>query len=258
MTDVVLAEIWRYPVKSMRGERLAEARLDTKLPGDRSFGVFDLESGHLLSGKTVPALMPMAATWRDSEVNITLADGRATSSTDPDVHTVLSEALGRAVELRRGVEGESATVAIELDDGEGNDDAERPLFEFPTRDNGSFFDGSSSIHIIAQATLDALEAIGDEGAGDIRRYRPNLVVAGCEAFAEDAWVDRTVTVGDAQIFVRKRTDRCVMVGRPQGDDLPRDRRILRHIVRNHESCVGVNCNPTTPGTLTEGAPITVT
>ena len=255
MTLGHVAEIWRYPVKSMIGERVASAHLGDKLPGDRGFGVFDLDSGHLLSGKTVPALLSIAARWLDPAVEIELPDGRTSRSDDPAVHELLSEHLGRRVELRAGVEGESATVAIELDDGSGPDDAARDHFEFPTRPNGSFFDGSSSIHIVSRATLAALDEAGGSRAGDARRYRPNLIVDGCDAFAEDGWVDQTITVGRAQLLVRKRTDRCVMVGRPQGD-LPRDRAILRHIVQTRESAIGVNCNPETPGNLTEGDPIT--
>jgi uncharacterized protein YcbX len=59
---VHVAELWRYPVKSMRGERLdeAEVRADGVL-GDRLVHVVDA-AGQLVTGRTRPRLLGLSAT----------------------------------------------------------------------------------------------------------------------------------------------------------------------------------------------------
>src|SRR5919107_5163514 len=92
-----LREVWRYPVKSMGGERLEEAEVgDTGLAGDRSFAVFDTATGFGLTARRVPALLFASASLRqDGTPRITLPDG--TEATDDQV---LSDWLGRGVTLR--------------------------------------------------------------------------------------------------------------------------------------------------------------
>jgi uncharacterized protein YcbX len=43
---------------------------------------------------------------------------------------------------------------------------------------------------------------------EMRRFRPNLVLSGCEAFAEDAF--KTLTIGNVSFRAVKRCDRCVV------------------------------------------------
>lgn len=76
-----IAEIWRYPVKSLAGERLDGARLaDDGVPGDRRVVVVNGE-GVVLTSRTRPALLGLEATLGpDGEP---LVDGRPW--TDPEV-----------------------------------------------------------------------------------------------------------------------------------------------------------------------------
>ena len=58
--------LWRYPVKSMAGEVLASVEAGgLGFIGDRAFGVIDVETGHLLSAKRVPALLGARAMYSD-------------------------------------------------------------------------------------------------------------------------------------------------------------------------------------------------
>jgi uncharacterized protein YcbX len=68
-----IAQLWRYPVKSMAGERLERARLGSAgIPGDRIQYVVD-ERGRILSARTKPRLLRhQAAIGDDGEV---LVDG---------------------------------------------------------------------------------------------------------------------------------------------------------------------------------------
>jgi uncharacterized protein len=52
-----LAAIWRYPIKSMRGEQLSVAELTADgVYGDRTVQVFD-RRGRLITARTHPALL---------------------------------------------------------------------------------------------------------------------------------------------------------------------------------------------------------
>jgi uncharacterized protein YcbX len=71
---VYVAEIWRYPVKSMAGERLAEARLDYGgIAGDRRLHVEDAR-GRVVTARTHAGLLRHAA--RTAADGLVLVDGR--------------------------------------------------------------------------------------------------------------------------------------------------------------------------------------
>jgi uncharacterized protein YcbX len=94
---VRIAELWRYPVKSMGGERLDEARLgEDGIAGDRLVAAFDA-SGRILTARTRPRLLGHRATiGPDGEP---LVDGRPW--TDPEVARDVEAAAGAGARLRR-------------------------------------------------------------------------------------------------------------------------------------------------------------
>jgi len=98
---VRLAEIWRYPVKSMAGERLAAAELRKDgIEGDRVVQAWD-ERGRILTARTHPLLLGHRATiGEDGEPRV---DGLPWA--DPEVTRRVEAAAGRGVRLRR-FEGE--------------------------------------------------------------------------------------------------------------------------------------------------------
>lgn len=103
----IIQEVWRYPVKSMAGERLAECSVHSLgIPGDRGWALRDETSREITNGKRIPLLMQCAALYREQPTNgaiphvdITMPDGRTISSDDPAVNTRLSEVLGKSVTL---------------------------------------------------------------------------------------------------------------------------------------------------------------
>lgn len=101
-------EVWRYPVKSMAGERLEECAVGPSgLRGDRGWALRDDEAGEIRGAKNCPALMLCAALYREEpsgegappHVDITLPDGSRTASDDPEVNARLSALVGRKVSL---------------------------------------------------------------------------------------------------------------------------------------------------------------
>jgi len=66
---VQIVELWRYPVKSLQGERLdAVAVTADGLEGDRQFAIYDLDSGLGLTGRRVPELLFASARMRGHRV----------------------------------------------------------------------------------------------------------------------------------------------------------------------------------------------
>ncbi|MCA9771728.1 MAG: MOSC N-terminal beta barrel domain-containing protein, partial [Myxococcales bacterium] len=140
MTRVgTIAELWRYPVKSMGGERIDVARLDRKgLVGDRLWALRDTASGEITGGKRIPGIMGLDARYRSEPdgggipaVDVTLPDGARVASDDANVHGRLTEFLGRAVTLEalrpasdaahfRGAKGEEA-MGLRQSMGVGSD-----------------------------------------------------------------------------------------------------------------------------------------
>src|SRR6476646_6770755 len=105
-----ISELWRFPVKSMLGER--RDRLDVGLGGvvgDRAYAVIDQSDGKVASAKNPRkwrSLLACTAEFVDEPtaeerppVRITLPDGAVVMSDAPDVDAVLSAFFGRAVTL---------------------------------------------------------------------------------------------------------------------------------------------------------------
>ena len=94
---VQIAELWRYPVKSLQGERLdAVAVTSDGLEGDRQFAIYDVESGLGLTARRVPELLFASARMRaDGTAKITLPDGSLAADDN-----MLSDWLGRSVSKR--------------------------------------------------------------------------------------------------------------------------------------------------------------
>ena len=97
-----ISQLWRYPVKSMAGERLDEAHLAVDgIPGDRLLYVVD-EDGDILSARTKPGLLGHRATIApDDEV---LVDGLPWRH--PDVTAAIEAAAGPGAQLVEATGGE--------------------------------------------------------------------------------------------------------------------------------------------------------
>ena len=102
-------EVWRYPVKSMAGERLEGSGVgEWGLSGDRGWALRDEEAGEIRGAKKSPALILCAARYREQpagagapppHADITLPGGFVTATDAPDVNERLSELVGRRVTL---------------------------------------------------------------------------------------------------------------------------------------------------------------
>src|SRR5438128_2478283 len=96
-----IQQIWRYPVKSMAGEKLPECTVGSLgLPGDRGWAIRDEIKSEIKTGTRIPLLMQCASRYLEQpsdenipHVSITLPDGSTVTSDDPDVNARLSSIL---------------------------------------------------------------------------------------------------------------------------------------------------------------------
>lgn len=242
-----VAEIWRYPVKSMGGERLGATSIGPDgVPGDRSFGIIDLRTGKVLSAKTVPALLEVTACWDAGTVHFAQGPVAGTSSDDDEVHARLSAWLGRPVELRPPVPGDR----VPFDQPNDPDDPSE-VTELQTPP-GRFFDSRSTLHLITDASLEGAAAAHPTGDWDRRRFRPNLVVrAHGREFPEETWVGGRLRIGSMEASVRKAAGRCVVVAQAQ-PGLPRDSGVFRALARERGGKLGIYLDPSTAGEVATG------
>jgi len=205
--------------------------------GDRRWGVFDVETGNVLTARRSPALLMTSARVVDDEVLIDMPDGSVVDASNADAP--LTALLGRSVELRAaGDDGGTYENPMDFEN-----DADWVSWTGPA---GAWHDSGRS-----RVSLVSMDSLGD---WDIRRFRTNIVVDGS---GEDDLVGSTVAIGDDVVLdVTKRIDRCVMVTRPQ-PGLERDLDVLKQINRERESCLSVGAVITAPGTIEVGSNVAV-
>jgi uncharacterized protein len=266
----VVQELFRYPVKSMLGERLREVDIGAHgVIGDRAYALREV-NGRVVTAKKWANMFAFCARYDApptpgalGPLRITLPAGQTIHAQDPDASAVLSAVLGRPVVLERAqsdqrhrAEIDPATVFGDVPVEQvkpGHTAATLPdTFALPP---GTFFD-SASMHVVASGTLAHLRALtGDDAQLDPRRFRPNIVVEtapGHEGFVEDDWLEGTLEVGGSVRIVQLRPAlRCVMTTHRQAD-LVRDMRILRTAAQHHHNHVGVFAAIDTPGTVRTG------
>jgi uncharacterized protein len=229
-----VAEIWRYPVKSLQGERLdAAAATASGIEGDRQFAIYDLETGFGLTARRVPELLFAGARHRDgSAPEITLPDGSLAN----DDHA-LSAWLGRPVVLRSADEDVPRRYENVVD------------FEHEAASEWNAFEGADAAFHDSPAARVSLVSTATIGSWDRRRFRPNVLLDG---EGEEALVGASIALGDTSLRIVGRIKRCVMTTRPQPGGIERDLDVLRTIARERDTRLAVAALVARPGTIRVG------
>ena len=225
MADVTVAQLWRFPVKSMGGGQVDSVRIDRRgVHADRLWAVRDVEKGVTASARRVPALLGCSARYLGEPADdagpgnvpgvvITFPDGRELAHDDSAVNDALSELVGRELRLvalppaedksqhRMTMQDSLANFApaqVRKDFGLDDTEALPDTSVFSTKDvitlarystpPGTFVD-LSPVHLLSTASLASLA--GDGSPYDVRRFRPNVLVDATGDFPESAWVGGT-------------------------------------------------------------------
>ena len=272
-----ISQLWTYPVKSMVGVSVESAELSSLgIVGDRHWAIRDLERGGIRGAKKIGELMQFTAHRKDNDVIITFPGGTQVSSADEDVNFMLSGVLGRNVLLeslpadnnlehfRRGP-SDSDDPLTELRGIFGRE-AEEPLPDFTAfPPEVAEFESPPGTHhdcwplmVMTTSALQAMQEALPDSNVDIKRFRPSIVVEtnSGEGHVEFSWKGKTASLGTAVIEFLDPCPRCIMITRKVNDELPEDRAILRHVVRDLNQAVGVYARILTPGRVALGDALT--
>lgn len=251
-----VVSVWRYPVKSMQGEQVHDTSLNERgVLGDRAYALLDRSTGHIASAKHpgkwdrlfrchAAFLEPPQLDVPLPPVAITLPDGTVISSTDPAIDQVISRVLGRDVTLVTHAPStptrEADRTPVDDDTGRASIKEEAMALAAPA---GTFFD-YAPVHILTTATLTRLHELYPQGQFDVRRFRPNIVIApssDVRDFIENTWLGRSLRIGTIRIRLIDPSPRCVVTTLAH-KDLPRDPGILRTAAA-HNAAASVTLAP---------------
>lgn len=224
--------LWRYPVKSMGAEALAEAQVGWHgLAGDRRWAF--VRSGVVQSGFPWLTLRDSANLSRyrptlleparpdSSPTLVETPSGATFDVADPALAAVLAQSGARVIRQDRGV-----------------------FDTFP-------------LSLITTQTIAALGAMVGTTL-DVQRFRPNVLIeaAGDGAFAEDTWVGSVLRIGSLRMRVDKRDGRCVVIT-IDPVTLERDPALLRAVAEERQGCLGVYGTTVEPGRVALDDPVSL-
>ena len=228
MTDVGrVAALWRYPVKSMAAEPLAEIEVSWHgFAGDRRWAF--VRGGLERSG------FPWMTIRERSNMGHYLP-----SFADP----ARPDASRTVVRTPAGEELEVVDPALAAELGEG--------VRVIKQDRGVF--DAMPLSLVSTQSIAALGAlVGSEL--DPLRFRPNLLIDAGEPFEEEAWVGSVLRVGGMRMRVDQQDERCVIV---TVDPVTSERNpaVLRTLAQQREACIGVYGSTVSPGRVAVGDPV---
>jgi uncharacterized protein YcbX len=265
-----VAELWRYPVKSMLGEQRSSL-LVTELGvlGDRVWALRDPATGRIASAKKYPRLLEFRATYAieptpetRGRIRVEAPDGRVFSPEDEGASTVVCEILGHDLRFdnRAGMD-EKTTIDRETVFGDLPVSSLKPdwtpetmpdYFQLAT---GSFLE-IGAVYLLTSGSVDHLRALrGEDAIVDRVRFRPNIYIestASWTGFVEDTWLESSLAIGD-EVTCRdfERTLWCVTSTLAQ-ESVPRDLGILRTLAQHHDGCLGVYASVSASGHVRVG------
>ena len=229
-----VATLWRWPVKSMAGERVNAMRVDGRgAGGDRTHAVVHEHKGQRkpLTAREAPRLLAWKAGYpfnadggldprRPPFAILTAPDGHRYRWGDPRLRTALEEDLGREVWLRRDVDG---------------------IQDLPR-----------TLLVTVQASLEALSSELDASI-DLRRFRPNLHLAmDAPAWAELGWEGAELAFeGGVRLQLLHPCERCAIPTR-HPDTQAKWPDLLKHLTAAHGMAFGINARVMVGGRVAAG------
>jgi uncharacterized protein YcbX len=217
--DVVVSEIFAYPIKSCRGIRLESSPLSTRgLKYDRMFALMNNKGVHIslrchpkmatittaFSSCGTKLLVECASMSSGIEVPLEELPGEKTYETlhiwdSPcdvfEVDVAFSQWFCEALKIKE-------TKFVRLAEHFVRETSRKtsPSGQHALADQFPYL-------LVSEKSLDAVNALLEVPI-TMENFRPNIVVKNCEAFAEDTW--QQVVLGGITMSVTQRCSRCVL------------------------------------------------
>ena len=202
-----------YPVKSLAGIEIESTELDSMgLKNDRRWMLVSPQ-GDFLSQRKVPKMALIQPHFMDEQLVLSSKNQGDFSvpSANPQ-HTMQVNIWGDSVTAQRvGKEADdwlSAVLGLACHLVYIPDDEVRQCdLEFAKQGERTGFADGFPLLLISMASLDDLNS-RLENPVEMRRFRPNIVVTGCDAFAEDDW--QQFNIADLPMRGVKPCSRCIL------------------------------------------------
>ncbi len=263
-----LTALYRYPLKSGKAEGLLSARLGALgLEGDRRWMVIDEATGRFLTQRLLPQMGQIVAQCNpDGCLTLSAPGCEVLSVPLPDTSMALRDVIVWSDNLAVPDAGDIAALWLSRFLGRACRLVHVPVERARQIDpkyaalgeRVGFADGFPLL-LIGQASLDDLSQRVARPL-EMLRFRPNLVVAGCDPYAEDSW--RRIRIGEQTFKVVKGCSRCIITTLdPATGERSSDREPLATLKgyrqREGEVYFGQNVIAETLGVLQLGMPVEV-
>jgi len=251
-------EIWRYPVKSMRGEQLESVFVAfTGLMGDRVYGLINENADRAFPWHTAreqESLLLYTPKFRGAVDTTRPGDLRAAENAAPGINPIYPG-------------DEAFAVQVATPDGETFDVRDPAFLEHLHSQTGAELRlhytqkgqmDCRPVSLLSEQTVRALAGELDMEL-DRRRFRANIVIdwEEGEGFYEDSLVGRIVSIGGMlEIRILERDPRCKMITLDP-DTAEISPRVLKHVSRKHQGYTGVYAAVLKEGAIGSGDPIEV-
>ena len=213
VTKILVSDLMIYPVKSCRGVKVKHAQVESfGLKNDRRWMIVDAQSVMLTQRKFPKMCLIQPVVTEDG--------------------LILNHSDMKSLEVVLPIANKKIDVKVWDDECQGHDAGDEAaswltqilstqcrLVYFPDEeirqvdltyanagDKTAFSDGFPFL-LISQASLDDLNSRLDKPI-PMARFRPNIVVEGCEAYEEDSW--KNIQIGDINFRIVKPCSRCVI------------------------------------------------
>ena len=263
-----LSALYRYPLKSGKGETLQQVSLDKLgLDGVRRWMLVDEASGRFLTQRAVATMSQLSALWNaNGGLTLSAPGHSALEIALPDNNAELRGVTIFRDSLRVPDAGDEAGAWVSEFIGKPTRLVQIPLDRARTTQAGygkdddqvAFADGFPLL-LIGQASLEDLsQRVGRPL--EMLRFRPNLVIQGSDAYAEDSW--KRIRIGEVEFRVVKSCSRCILTTiDPQTGQRSEDREPLatlqKYRAQADGAMFGQNLVNDGNGRLEVGMPVTV-
>lgn len=223
MSITKISTLWRYPVKSLLGEKMIRVDIDSRgLCGDRAYALLTAD-GKLASGKDtrrfkrIDGMFSLSAKTSEQGLAITFPDGSIVMVDDPSLNRKLSETLGLDVTLTQ-----EAAIS-HFDDG--------------------------AVHLVTTTSLSSLQKLLPTAGIAAERFRPNMVID--SLLSDRELVGKILKIGGVRLAVSHKTERCRMITLAQPGMASRPD-VLKVVAGDFDLDFGVYAHVLTTGPIAVG------
>ena len=252
--------LWRYPVKSMRGEELQEAFAGfAGVYGDRIYAFKSAAAPKgfpYLTGREQGQMLRYRAAFRHGERMAMPPNLAEAAALGPGITPLYAEAADLMVDVQT-----PSGAVLAIDDPRLVDLLREGVLDEPDlsllRSERALTDCRPVSVISTQTARQLGEEVGV--ALDKRRFRANVYVdlASETGFGEDAWAGRRLRLGaKAEIAILERDPRCKMITLDP-DTAQANPEVMKHVAKDHGGTVGVYAAVLVEGALRKGDAVTL-